>query len=112
MIDRLGLIISCFPVRAGEMELSLELGLRGFNLEVATLELRSCGLKPSLPMQFTVLVVWKMCAPLRRVRDARLWEHRLVRAQNILNSCHILVDELVNQTDGALEDLWGKPAPQ
>ena len=33
IMDRLGLIISCVPVRAEEMELGLKLGLGGFNLD-------------------------------------------------------------------------------
>ena len=43
MTDCLGLVIYCAPVRSGEMELELELGLGGFKLTVATEELMSCG---------------------------------------------------------------------
>ena len=38
MMDRLGLIISCVPVRSGEMGLGLELGLGGFNLAFSLAE--------------------------------------------------------------------------
>ena len=64
MMDRLGLIIACVPVRAGEMVVLLNLGLGGFNLVVATAELKSCGMDPSLPVQLTLPGVWKMRAPL------------------------------------------------
>ena len=46
-------------------------------------------------------------ATARRIHDARFREHRLARAQNLLNYRHILGDELVNRTDGALDDLGG-----
>ena len=42
--DRLGLEISCAPVRAGKMELGLELGLEVFNLAFASAELTSHGM--------------------------------------------------------------------
>ena len=42
-------------------------------------------------------------ATARRVRDALLWEHRPARAPNLLNSRHMVGDELVNCTDGN----WG-----
>ena len=51
-------------------------------------------------------------ATARHVCDARLWEHRLARAQNLLISRHIVGDELVNQTDGDWGDLWDEPANQ
>ena len=53
-----------------------------------------------------------MRATARRVCDACLWEHRLERAQNLLNYRHILGDELVNRTYGSLEDIWDEPYPQ
>ena len=65
MMDRLGLILSCVQVRTGDMELGLELGLDGFNLAVATADLTSCGVNPSLPVQLTFPGVQKMCMPLR-----------------------------------------------
>ena len=48
MMDRLGLIIYCVSVCAGDMELGLELGLGRFNLTVATAVLTSCGVEPYL----------------------------------------------------------------
>ena len=36
----------------------------------------------------------------------------MARAQSLLNSWHILYEELANQTDWALEVLWNKPVPQ
>ena len=53
MMDSLGLIISCVPVRAGEMELGLKLGLGGFNLSDATAVLESFGMEISLPVRLT-----------------------------------------------------------
>ena len=44
IMDRLGLIISCVPVHAGDIELGLEIGVGGFNLTVAMLELMSRGM--------------------------------------------------------------------
>ena len=41
MIDYLGMIIPCVPVRAGEMEVLFELGLGEFNLAVPTAGLTS-----------------------------------------------------------------------
>ena len=55
MMDRLGLIISCVPVRAGETELGLELGLGGFNLAVTSAKLTSPDVDPSLPVRLTFL---------------------------------------------------------
>ena len=71
MMDRLGLIISCVSVCAGEMDLGLELGLVGFNLAEALAELMSYGVEPSLFVCLTFLRVQKYayhCAPhLRRL---------------------------------------------
>ena len=64
IMDRLGLIISCVPVRTGEMEVLLELGLGGFNLAVATEDLTSHGVDPSLPVRLTFLGVQKTRVPL------------------------------------------------
>ena len=60
MTDRLGLLISCAPVRPWDMEVLLEIGLGGFNLTVATTELMSRGVEPSLPVRLTVPGVWKI----------------------------------------------------
>ena len=62
--DRLGLLISCVPVRAWEMEVLLEIGLGGFNIAVATSELTSRGVDLSLPMWLTFLGAQKIHAPL------------------------------------------------
>ena len=64
MTDRLGLLISCAPVRPWEMEVLLEIGLGGFNIAVATAELTSRGVDPSLPMRLTFLGSQKIHAPL------------------------------------------------
>ena len=53
MMDRLGLIISCVPVCAGDMEVLLELGIGGFNLAVDTAELTTHGVEPSLTVRIT-----------------------------------------------------------
>ena len=55
MMYRLGLKISCVPVRAGEMKLGLELGLGVFNLTFASVELTSGGVETSLPVRLTFL---------------------------------------------------------
>ena len=65
MMDCLGVVISCVPFRAGETEVLLELGLGGFNLVVATVELTSHVMEPSLPVRLSFLGVQKMCALLR-----------------------------------------------
>ena len=65
VMDCLGLTISWFPVRVGESEVLLKLGIGGVNLAVAMAVLIYCGVEPSLPVQLTSLGVCKMCAPLR-----------------------------------------------
>ena len=59
MMDRLGPIISCVPVCAGDMELGLELGIGVFKLAVTTSKLTSRGIEPSLPVSLTFLGVRK-----------------------------------------------------
>ena len=51
-------------------------------------------------------------ANMRRIRDARLWEHHLARAKNLLHSHHIGGDERVNWSDEEWDDLWDEPADQ
>ena len=66
MMDRLGLIISWFPFRVGELEVLLKIGLGGVNLAVATAVLTSRGMEPSLPVRLTSLRVRKCvhhCTP-------------------------------------------------
>ena len=48
----------------------------------------------------------------RRVRDARLWEHCLVQAQNILYAHHTGGDERVHLYDDDWDYLWDEPADQ
>ena len=38
-------------------------------------------------------------ATARRIRDPCLWEHRIARAQNLLDSQHIIGDDLVNRSN-------------
>ena len=52
------------------------------------------------------------CVTALRIRDARLREHRLVQAQNILYIHHIRGDGLVYWSDDNCDDLWGKRADQ
>ena len=47
-----------------------------------------------------------------RVRDARLWEHRLAWAQNVLYAHHICGDERVNHSNDDWDDIWDEPADQ
>ena len=51
-------------------------------------------------------------ATARRVRDARLRDHRLARAQSVLYLRRILWDHLVNRTDYGWDGLWDEPADQ
>ena len=67
IMDRLGLTISWFPFRIGELEVLLNLGLGGINLTVAMAVLTSRGMELSLPVQLTSIRVRKMCAPLHDV---------------------------------------------
>ena len=67
------------------MEFGLELVIGRLDLVFTSVELMSHGVEPFLPAQLTLLGVWKML---------------LVQAQNILNSWHIVSDELVNLTNG------------
>ena len=53
-----------------------------------------------------------MCATPRRVRDARLQEHRLAQPQNLLHSYQIGGDERFNPSDDDWDDLWDEPADQ
>ena len=92
------------------MELGLELGIGGFNLAVATVELTSCGVEPFLPVRLTFLGVRKMRGTARRIRDACLEEHRLERSQHLSDSWWILGDKLVNRTYCGWDDLWDEPA--
>ena len=64
MIDHLGLIIPCVPVRAGEMEVLFELGLGEFNLAVSTEGLTSRDVELYISVQLTFPGVRKMFAPL------------------------------------------------
>ena len=57
MMNRLGLIISCVPVRARDMEVLLELVIRGFKMAVTTEELTSCDVDLYLPVRRTAASV-------------------------------------------------------
>ena len=83
MMDRLGLKISCVPVRAGEMELGLELGIGGSKLAFALAELTSHGVEPSLPVRLTFLRVRKMHAQLRAVSVTLAFRSTLWRKPKI-----------------------------
>ena len=65
ILERLGLITFCVPVRAGDIELGLEPRLGGFNLDFVSADLMSRGVDPSLPLRHTFLGVRKMRAQLR-----------------------------------------------
>ena len=52
------------------------------------------------------------CATARRVRDARLWEHHLARAQNVFYDHHIGSDKQFNWLDDDWHDIWDEPADE
>ena len=45
------------------------------------------------------------CATVHRICDARLQEHCMVQYLNLFNLCHIFGDDLVNRTNGTLDDI-------
>ena len=67
IMDRLGLTISCVPVRVGELEVPMKFELWRVNLAVATAVLTSRGVELSMPVRLTSLGVRKMPATLRAV---------------------------------------------
>ena len=100
----LGLITSCFLNRSGETEVLLKLGLWELNLEFVLAELTSHR-RGTVPFRAVYLPrsPENARATARRVRDVRLWEHRLTQAQHLLYDHHIGSDERVNWSD----DEWG-----
>ena len=67
---------------------------------------------PDRPSYFPRSLPENTCAAARCVRDARLQENRLARAQNVLYAHHIDGDGKVNWSDDDWDDLWEKPADQ
>ena len=55
MMDRLGLKISCVPVRVRDSKVLLKIGLWRVNLVVATELLTYCGMEPFLSVRLTSL---------------------------------------------------------
>ena len=112
ILEWFGLINSCFPVHAGEMELGLYPGLGGFNLKFVSAELTSRGVELSLPVRLTFLGVQKFsrnCAP----RPWRLPSGAPSGAgSNLLHYHHTGGDERVNWYDDNWDDLWDEPADQ
>ena len=104
VLGSLGLKISWFPIRIVETDLATNVGLWQIRSRpcFGGRSVPWCGTVPFRP-DYVPSSPKNVRARARRVRDIRLWERRLARAQSLLRDLHFDGDDQGNGSDESLD---------